>query len=242
MKKIIVGLLIGGFLHTALAQKTDEATPSSVRDTLRSNLKGAPVDNVRKSPVPNLWEFSIDGDVLYTDSTGRYLFEGRVIDLNSGDNLTEARSLEINKVDFTKLPLNQAIKTVRGNGKRVVAIFADPNCGYCKRIEKDIQNVDNVTIYTFLYPILSADSQTKSKQIWCSADKQKAWDDWMLRDKAPTGDGNCDNPVSKTFALGQQLRVRGTPTLIFPDGKRIPGAISSKQFEAALDQSLVTKK
>jgi len=223
----------------AWAQKKDkDAPPASIMQGLKNRIgKDAPIANIRRSPLPGLWEFSINGDVLYTDVNGRYLFQGNLIDLNTRENLTEARSQEINKVDFSKLPFELALKTVRGNGLRVFAMFADPNCGFCKKIEKDIESLTDVTIYTFFIPILSEDSHLKSRQIWCAADKQVAWDDWMLRDKAPTGEGNCAHPIDRIMTLGRQLRINGTPTLFFPDGRRIPGAIPLEQIEALLNET-----
>ena len=217
----------------------------TIEAALRRNLgDGAPaITGLQPAPIAGLWEFSLNGDVFYTDATGRYMFQGSLIDLQTRTNLTDARSQEINRVDFAKLPLELAMKTVKGDGKRVFAMFADPNCGYCKMIEKTInESVTNVTIYTFFFPILSPDSELKSKQIWCAADKQKAWDDWMLENKAPSGDGSCATPVSKIVELGRQLKVNGTPTLFFPDGSRIPGAMQAEQLEQKLNQSQVAKK
>jgi thiol:disulfide interchange protein DsbC len=223
----------------AWAQKKEKDTaPASLLQGLKNRIgKEAPIANIRRSPVPGLWEFSINGDVLYADVHGRYLFQGSLIDLNTRENLTEVRSQQINKVDFSKLPLELALKTVRGNGQRVFAMFADPNCGFCKKIEKDIETLTDVTIYTFFLPVLSEDSHLKSRQIWCAANKQAAWDEWMLQNKAPTGEGNCEHPIDKVMTLGRQLRINGTPTLFFTDGRRVPGAIPLQQVESFLNES-----
>jgi thiol:disulfide interchange protein DsbC len=228
-----------GLSGNAWAEKKEkDNTPGSIVQGLKNRIgKDAPITNMRRSPVPGLWEFSINGDVLYTDANGRYLFQGNLIDLNTRENLTEARSQEINKVDFSKLPLELALKTVRGNGQRVFAMFADPNCGFCKKIEKDIETLTDVTIYTFFLPVLSEDSHLKARQIWCAADKQQVWDEWMLQNKAPAGDGNCEHPIDKVMTLGRQLRINGTPTLFFTDGRRVPGAIPMQQVETFLNES-----
>jgi thiol:disulfide interchange protein DsbC len=237
---VVVWTVILTLASNVWAQSKDnkDAPPATVLQGLKNRLgKEVPVTHVRRSPVSGLWEFSINGDVLYTDVNGRYLFQGNLIDLNTRENLTEARSQEINKVDFSKLPFELALKTVRGNGQRVFVMFADPNCVYCKKIEKDIEALTDVTIYTFFIPILSEDSHLKARQIWCSPDRQVAWDEWMLQNKAPSGEGNCEHPVDRIMALGRQLRINGTPTLFFPDGRRVPGAIPLERVETLLNET-----
>jgi thiol:disulfide interchange protein DsbC len=195
--------------------------------------EGTKVDSVTKTPYAGLYEVRVGSDVLYTDEKAQYLFLGNVIDAQTSTDLTKLRTDELSKVKFSDLPLDIALKTVTGNGKRVIAIFEDPNCGYCKRFRKTLQGVENLTVYTFVYNILSDDSLVKSKNIWCSADKNKAWDDWMLNGKAaPTAIGNCAMPNDRILALGKKLRVTGTPTIIFTDGSRLPGAVDVKALEA----------
>ncbi|QJQ07770.1 DsbC family protein [Undibacterium piscinae] len=185
-----------------------------------------------KTPYAGLFEVRVGSDILYTDEKAQYLFLGSVIDAQTSTDLTKQRTDELSKVKFSDLPLELALKSVTGNGKRVIAIFEDPNCGYCKRFRKTLQGVENLTVYTFMYNILSDDSTTKSKNIWCSADKNKAWDDWMLNNKAaPTAAANW-MPNDKILALGKKLRVTGTPTIIFADGSRLPGAVDAKAMEA----------
>jgi len=156
------------------------------------------------------------------------------VDLKTKENLTENRLRQVNKVDFAQLPFDSAIKIVRGNGSRKVAIFEDPNCGYCKRFERDLAGVSDITVYVFLYPILSDSSVTKSKAIWCSADRGKAWMDTMVRDVPVAGDGACATPVDKNLAFGNSKRIQGTPTIIFEDGERIPGVMAMADFEKKL--------
>jgi thiol:disulfide interchange protein DsbC len=140
----------------------------------------------------------------------------------------------LNRIRWADLPLNDALKVVRGKGTRQVAVFADPNCSFCKRLEKGFEQLDNVTIYTFLVPMLSADSLTKSQQIWCSSDKIKAWNDWMLNNQAPTGKGDCGNPLERNTALARKLGVTGTPAMFFTDGSRVNGAVPIAQIEKKL--------
>jgi thiol:disulfide interchange protein DsbC len=162
-----------------------------------------------------------------------YIFSGNIIDAKTMQNITEKRLLDLTGIKWEDLPLDGAFKTVRGNGKRLLAIFSDPNCPYCKRFEKDLAKVDDVTIYTFLYPILSPDSHEKSKAVWCSADKSKAWSDLMLNGTVPSAAG-CDTPIEKNLALGRKYRVTGTPTLVFANGERVPGVIAADLIEKLL--------
>ncbi|STR18640.1 Probable thiol:disulfide interchange protein DsbC precursor [Janthinobacterium lividum] len=173
------------------------------------------------------------GDILYTDKSAQYLFVGHVFDAKTSQDLTKVRLDEVNRIKFSDLPLDSAMKTVKGNGKRVIAVFEDPNCGYCKRFRQNaLKEIDNVTVYTFMYNILSPDSIVKSRNVWCAPDRNKAWDDWMLNGKAPaTVAATCANPHEKILALGQQLRVSGTPAIFFADGSRIPGAVDAKTLE-----------
>jgi thiol:disulfide interchange protein DsbC len=225
---IALGLLTSSL---ALAQTPQE---SAVKKLVEPRLsEGTKVDSVIKTPYAGLYEVRVGSDVLYTDEKAQYLFLGKVIDAQTSVDLTKLRTDELNKVKFSDLPLDIALKTVTGNGKRVIAIFEDPNCGYCKRFRKTLQGVENLTVYTFVYNILSDDSLVKSRNIWCSADKNKAWDDWMLNGKAaPTAIGNCSMPNDKILDLGKKLRVTGTPTIIFTDGSRMPGAVDVKALEA----------
>jgi thiol:disulfide interchange protein DsbC len=159
-----------------------------------------------------------------------------VYDVKTSQDLTRARIDDINKIKFSELPLEMAIKQVKGDGKRVIAVFEDPNCGYCKKLRQTaLKDLTNVTIYTFLYNILSEDSFVKSKNVWCAADRGKAWDDWMINGKVPpAAPADCVTPNDKVVALGQKLRIQGTPAIFFTDGSRIPGAVDLKTLEAKL--------
>ena len=160
-----------------------------------------------------------------------------MIDAKSMKNVTDERMKKLTAIRFSDLPLDRAIKQVRGDGKRVLATFEDPNCGYCKRLAKELLKLDNVTVYVFLYPILSEDSVRKSKQIWCAADRSKAWNDWMIDGKAPAGREDCDtSAVTKNQEFGRKLNISGTPTMFFGDGERVPGAVPLARIEQKLNQ------
>lgn len=234
LKKITAGLLFGlsTLAMSASAQTSQEA---SIKKLIEPNLgEGAKVDSVTKTPYSGLFEVRIGSDILYTDSSARYLFIGRIIDTKTMEDVTKTRVDDLSRVKFSDFPFESALKTVKGNGKRVIAVFEDPNCGYCKRFRQTLQGVDNVTIYTFMYNILSEDSANKSRNIWCSADRNKAWDDWMLNGKVPVAaPASCaSNPNEKIFELGRKLKITGTPTIFFADGTRIPGAVDVKGLES----------
>ncbi len=182
------------------------------------------------------YEVFAGGRLFYTDENVSYFFLGNVVEAKSMSNITAQRLQKLTAIKFESLPLDYAIKTVKGNGKRKVAVFSDPDCPYCKRLEKDLVNVTDVTIYTFLYPIASLhpDAERKSKAVWCSSNRQKAWDDLMLRGVAPA-EKNCDTPIEEIQALGQKHKMNGTPTLVFADGRVVPGAIPTSDMESYLN-------
>jgi thiol:disulfide interchange protein DsbC len=218
----------------ATAANADEA---DIKKAMEAKL-GTKVESVSKSGYLGLYEIYADGNILYTDEKmTAFIAGGQMIEGKTMKNLTEERMRKLTAIKFSELPLERAIKQVRGDGKRVLATFEDPNCGYCKRLAKDMQKLDNVTIYTFLYPILSEDSIKKSKQIWCSADRAKAWNDWMLDGRAPAGKDDCDtSAVVKNQEFGRRLNISGTPTMFFVDGERIPGAMPLPKIEQKLSQ------
>lgn len=223
----VVSLFSVGVVMAETAQET------AVKKLVEPRLgEGVKVTAVTKTPYSGLYEVHVGSDIIYTDEKAQFLFVGNVIDSHTGNNYTKARMDDINRIKFSDLPLDLALKTVKGDGKRVIAVFEDPNCGYCKRFRKTLAGMDNITVYTFMYNILSEDSHVKSKNIWCSADRNKAWDDWMVNGKqAPQAAANCSTPNDKVLALGQKLRVNGTPAIFFADGSRIPGAVDAKGLE-----------
>lgn len=216
-------------------------TAWSQEATIRKNLgeripQLQKIDEVSKSPMPGLFEVRVnDSEIYYTDAQGDFLVQGNLIDTKQKRNLTEERIDKLTAISFDSLPLKDAFTVVRGNGKRRLAVFEDPNCGYCKRFEKDLQKINNITVHTFLYPILSPDSTEKSKNIWCAKDKNKAWLDWMVRDVTPPT-ASCDSgAIARNVELGRKLKITGTPTLVFVDGSRVPGAIGADQIEKRLN-------
>ena len=215
------------------------AQEAAIRKNLAERLPNLPkIDEVSKTPMSGLFEIRInDSDIFYTDAEGNFLIQGVLIDAKSKRNLTEERTDKLSAVAFDSLPLKDAFTVVRGNGKRKMAVFEDPNCGYCKRFERDLQKVSDVTVYMFLYPVLGADSTDKSKNIWCAKDKAKTWQDLMVRD-LPVPKVVCDTTaVDRTLDFGRKHKITGTPTIFFADGKRVPGAISTAQIEKFLSDA-----
>ena len=231
--KTAILITLTSTMFSAFAQSTDK-----IKSDLQKQLgDGAKVQSVSPSAVSGLYEVVINNSIVYTDTQGKYLLQGEIIEVKSGTNLTQAREADLNKVSWNEFPLQNAVKVVRGNGSRKMVVFADPNCGYCKKLEKTFAEMNNVTIYTFLMPILSADSSTKSKQIWCSTDPSKSWVDWMVSGVSPSGKQDCSNPLDKNLALGKSLNISGTPAIFFMDGTRIPGAAGKEMIEKKLASS-----
>jgi len=196
------------------------------------------IDEVTKSPVPGLYEVRVNGaEIYYSDAEGNFLIQGSVIDTRQRRNLTEERIDKLTAIHVDDLSLKDAFTIVRGNGKRKLIVFEDPNCGYCKRFERDLQKVDNVTVHMFLYPILGPDSLEKSKAVWCAKDRGKAWQDWMVRDQ-PLKSASCDiSAIQRNVEVGRKHRITGTPTLLFADGTRVPGALDTQQIEKHLAET-----
>ena len=234
--KIFKSVLAFVVLTMALPVLAQEAT---IRKNLAERIPQlAKIDEVSKSPMAGLYEIRANGtDIFYTDAEGNFLIQGSLIDTRARRNLTEERVDKLSAISFDSLPLKDAFTIVRGNGKRKLAVFEDPNCGYCKRFERDLQKVDNLTVYMFLYPILGPDSVDKSKKIWCSKDPAKVWLDLMVREQSPgvTAAASCDvGAITRNVELGRKYKVNGTPTLVFADGSRVPGAISAAEVEKHL--------
>ncbi len=227
-KYLIPALIALGVASSAGADENE------IRKAIEGRLKSK-VESVTKTGYLGLYEVYVDGHIIYTDEKVTTLIDGVLLDAKTGQNITEDRLRKLTAIKFTDLPLDRAIKQVRGDGKRVLATFEDPNCGYCKRLARDLQKLDNVTIYTFLYPILSEDSVKKSRQIWCSSDRSKVWTDWMVENRPPAGKDDCDtSAVTKNQEFGKKLNISGTPTLFFADGERIPGAVPLARIEQKL--------
>ena len=219
----------------ALAISPVFAQEATIRKSLTERLPNLPkIAEISKTPMNGLYEVRMGSDIMYSDADGSFLIQGTLIDVKQKRNLTEERIDKLSAIAFDQLPLKNAFTQVRGNGKRKLVVFADPNCGYCKRFEKDLQKLDNVTIHHLLYPILGEDSKTKSRNIWCAKDKAKTWNDWMLNGTTPVN-ANCDTAaVDANVEFGKKQRITGTPTLFFADGTRVPGAVPIAQVEKLL--------
>ncbi len=229
---------LAAMLAAALLAAPVQAQEATIRKNLADRVPQLQkIDEVRKSEMPGLYEIRMGTDLLYSDAEGNFLIHGQLIDTRGKRNLTEERLEKLLAIDFSALPLKDAFTIVRGNGKRKLAVFEDPNCGYCKRFERDLQKVDNITIHMFLYPILGPDSVEKSKNIWCTKDKGKAWLDVMLREQPPAA-ASCDtSALNRNLEFGKKHKISGTPTLIFADGTRVPGAASAAQVEKMLAEA-----
>lgn len=230
-------LLLVTLLLAASAARADDAT---IRKNLAERLPGLPkIDEISKTPIPGLFELRIGTDIVYTDAQGDHLIQGSLLDTKSRTNLTEARLDRLSAIDFGALPLKDAFVVKQGNGQRKLAVFADPNCGYCKRFERDLLTVKDVTVYTFIYPILGQDSTAKSRDIWCAKDTLKTWRAWMFDGVTPPKTmAACDTgALERNVALGQKHRITGTPTLLFENGVRRPGALPAAEVERLLAEA-----
>ena len=238
MIQLIRTMLWLSLLSLGLSAAAQEAT---IRKNLAERIPQLQaIDEVSKSPMAGLYEVRVNGtEIYYTDAEANFLVQGSLIDTKQRRNLTEERVDKLTAINFEALPFKDAFTIVRGNGKRRLAVFQDPNCGYCKRFERDLQKLNHVTIHMFLYPILSADSNEKSKNIWCAKDRAKAWQDWMVRDQTPAA-ANCDtSAIARNIDIGRKFKITGTPTLVFVDGSRVPGAISVAEVEKHLSEGKV---
>jgi len=231
-RTLLLLLLSASFAHAAETDKT-----ATIKDTLQKNYEQliGPVSQVNRSPISGLYEVITGDHIFYTDESAKYLIDGSLFDLRARQNLTEARARQLFAVDFDKLPLSLALKKVKGKGTRKMAYFTDPNCGYCKKLEQELKNVDDVTLYLFLYPIFPG-SEEKVQAVWCSKDRVKAWNDLMLNGIQPAA-AKCDTPTAQVKQLGAKLKVNGTPALIFADGVINPGYMPAPQLEQALNNA-----
>ena len=212
-------LLLAATLSTAAL-----ADEMSVRKGVEARFVGLKVDSVTKTPYAGLYEIVVGDSIFYTDEKVGFLFKGEILDAHTRKNFTEERQQKLSVIRFEDLPLELAIKQVRGDGKRIVAIFSDPFCPYCKSLDKALLREDDITIYTFLYPILRPESPDKARTIWCAPDRAKAYYEFMLKGREPAPSSNCSAPVEKWLALGQKIGVRATPTSFTANGQRIMGA------------------
>jgi thiol:disulfide interchange protein DsbC len=213
------------------------ADEDALREIMKNTYPELPIKSIQKTDYNDLYEVFIGSQIIYTNDTFDFLIvEGRVVDPKTKIDLTELRLEELTRVNFEDLPLSDAIKVVKGNGKRKIAIFSDVDCPYCKRLEKkELSNINNITIYTFLYPLaIHPEAKLKSKKIWCANDRSKAWTEYIHNDNLPENSGDCKTPINKILKLGKDLGISSTPTIILSNGKRVPGAIPYEQLEEYL--------
>ncbi|TCV84689.1 DsbC family protein [Sulfurirhabdus autotrophica] len=234
MLKKIFAIALPVFLLACSAQ-ADEA---AIKKTMQERY-GVEVQSITKIPIKGMYEIVVDGQILYADEKANYFIAGALVETKSKANLTEARMQDLLKVDFNTLPLDLAIKIVKGNGKRKLVVFSDPDCPFCRKLEKEMEGLNNVTIYTFLFPIASLhpNAGERAKAVWCSPDRAKAWTDLMLNGIEPKNVATCNTPLDKIAELGGKLKVNGTPALIFANGRRVPGALPASQIEKYLNEA-----
>lgn len=235
--KLFMSMLVLGFFSGAAY--ADEA---AIRQAVQAQFPEHKLDSLKKVPFLGLYEVVLGEDVFYVDEKAEYFFFGHVVDAKTRNSLTNDRVQEIKaarRVPLDTLPLQYAIKTVKGDGARKLAVYTDPNCPYCKKLEKELLSIDNITIYTLLYPVLNG-SMELSKKIWCAENQIKAWDDFMLRNVAPTSK-ECETPLDVLVKSGRENRVSGTPTLIFADGSIVGGLIPAAAIEEKLQSAAQAK-
>ncbi len=227
-------LLIASFLIATSAS----ANEAALKKMIEAAYPKFTVDSISKTPYAGLYEVYIGGQLIYTDEKFSFLIvDGRVVDPKSKKDMTSERLNELNKIDFASLPLDLAVKVVKGNGSRKMAVFSDPDCPFCKRLEQnELVDLTDVTIYTFFLPLdqLHPDAANKAKQIWCSPDRAKAWQDWVMQGTLPKKTNTCDVPLDKIAAVAKKYAVSSTPTIFFADGKRMTGAYPAAEIEKAL--------
>ena len=236
MALVLGSAALSSFLPRDTHAQTASATPADIEAVgklFAERFNNPPVKAIRATPY-GLYEVQMGNEVVYTDRQVSFVFDGTLIDAKTRKDVTAERLEQLSRIVFDDLPFDLAIKQVKGNGQRKVAIFEDPNCGYCKQLRQTLQQIDNLTVYTFPLPILSPDSTQKVRNVWCAKYRGAVWDAWMLKGQVPPKADDCDVPVDKMLALGQQLSVRGTPAIFFANGSRVPGAISQKELEQRL--------
>lgn len=227
-------LFVSLFLTSACS-----AGDADIQKNIEERFPGAKVKTVTASPMTGVFEIVMDDNqILYTDTKADYIVVGEMIDTKTRKSLTKDRQDELNKVSFSDLPLDNAVKVVKGDGSRKLAVFTDVDCPYCKKLEQELAKIDNVTVYSFLYPLpMHADAPRKSKLVWCSADRAQAFTDLMLKGKVPAGKADCPNPIEANLAFGEKLGIQGTPAMILADGKRIPGYLPAAELDKRLNQA-----
>lgn len=228
-------------LALLIAASPAAANEAQIRQAMEEKLEGVRIEGIAPAPVPGLWEVRYRTArgmrVIYTDPSGRFAINGNIHDLRTERDLTAERLEQLNAIRFSSLPLEQAVKIQRGNGKRVLAMFSDPYCPACKQFEKTLQQVDDLTVYVFMYPVIRPELAQHSESVWCSPDRAKAWLDLALRGKPPAAAPDCKTPIEKNVELGQGLGVNSTPTLVFRNDKRVAGGLKLHDLQQMLQQA-----
>lgn len=235
--KLSIAMLGATFAMASLPALAADDAAEALAARLKELYPATKVERVQRSEVPALFEVVMGKNAAYTDATGRYFVFGHLFDMKEQRDLTAERVEKMARVAFSELPLPDAIKTVRGKGERVLAVFSDPDCPYCRRLEAELDKLDNVTLYTFPYPLegLHPEAKDKSIAVWCAANRAQAWSDLMKTGKAPAS-RNCAHPIERNIQLGQRLGIQGTPTLLSADGRTLSGAVPKDRIEQWLQE------
>lgn len=223
------------------AATVSSAVLEQAKKRFETEFEGIEVDEVSPTPFPGILELRLGNDVLYTNEKVDFVLQGSLVDVQTRTDLTAQRVEELNRVDFANLPLDKAIKMVKGDGKQQIAIFEDPNCIYCKRLHQSLENIDNITVYSFLFPILTPDSRVKSEHVWCADDRAAAWSAWM-KDGTKPAEKTCDTPIDELLAFGMKLGVQGTPAIFFADGSRANGWLPEDKLKERLAEAEKNKQ
>lgn len=231
IRRMIVSLAV----LVALAPGIVQAGEAELRQAFQAKFPQASVESITRTPFAGIYEIVFNGQIAYADEKLSFVFIGNLYDLRGQErrNLTKERGAQL-AAQTLRQSTAYAIKRVRGNGKRLLYTFEDPNCGFCRRLQQELMKLTDMTIYTFLLPILGPDSLEKSKAVWCAKDRGKAWDDLMTSGTVPQNDGKCENPLAKTAELAQRFGVRGTPAVYIADGSQIGGYVAAEKLEQAL--------
>ena len=240
----MIKTLLSAITFSFITLSTAHADIQTLEQNLKTNYPELSIRSVNPSPMSGIYEVFAGGRLVYTNEEAKYLFIGQLVDPKNQKNLTEERLIELNKIDVKQLPLEQAIRYVKGDGKRTLYIFTDPDCPYCQKLEQYMTAIDNVTVYLFPFPLKTLHPQAEeiANKIWCAKNQYEAWEDYMLHRKAPKNSGQGSTPIQKNLILGQKLQINGTPTLFLKNGVRIAGMPqNAEQIEQLLNSGKQSK-
>jgi thiol:disulfide interchange protein DsbC len=238
----VMAMVLGVFLATIGFSAAGQATgvEAAIKKRLEERMAGVRIAGVTRTPFGGLFEVRTeDHEIIYVDEKVSFLIDGSILDGNDPRrNYTQERVKQLVGFKFDEMPFGNAFKIVRGNGKRQMAYFSDPNCPWCRKLDQEIAQMNDVTVHVFLYPILSAESLPKAKAVWCSPDRTKAWLDLMLKNTLPANAGNCDTPIEQVLVLGRKHKVDGVPTIVFTNGDRVSGYRTAAQLSQMIDAAV----